>query len=208
MEVNLSDVLKFGISLFSVIDPLGSIPIFLTLTKSYSDKEIKKISLACACTIFITITISLLFGERILHFFGISLPSFQIAGGILIGFMGINMMSAKHDVKMSDEEVRERINVEEIGIVPLAIPLLAGPGTISTTIINGKKFSQLTDYLLIFVIIFIIAIATRYILIFARPIGNKLGTVGVNVMTRIMGLILMALSVEFIAAGIKEIFNL
>src|SRR3989338_1756187 len=147
MDFHFGDSWKFGMTLFSVLNPLGAIPIFLSLTKNNSDLEIKKISTTCAITIFVTITIGMLFGGKILTFFGISIASFRIGGGILLGTMAFNMLSAKqHNSKINQDEIDAKSNVDEIGIVPLAIPLLAGPGTISTSIIHAEKFDQLGDY--------------------------------------------------------------
>lgn len=207
MEFNFSDSWKFGITLFSVLNPLGAIPIFLSLTKNNSDLEIKKISTTCAFTIFITITVGMIFGGKILQFFGISVASFRIGGGILLGTMAFNMLSAKqHNSKINQDEIDAKSNVEEIGIVPLAIPLLAGPGTISTSIIHAEKFVGIGEYAESIIATLLVALMIKYILRFSRTIGAKMGTVGLNVMTRIMGLILMALAVEFISGGIKQIF--
>jgi len=207
MDFSLSDTLKFGISIFSVLNPLGAIPVFLTLTKNNSDQEIKKISTTCGLTIFITITVGLLFGGQILNFFGISIASFRIGGGILIGTMALNMLSAKqHTSKINQDEIEAKSDVDEVGIVPLAIPLIAGPGSISTSIIAAEKFNSFSQYAASIVIVILISLSIKYILRSARTIGAKMGTIGLNVMTRIMGLILMALAIEFISGGIKQIF--
>lgn len=207
LDFSLVDTMKFGISIFSVLNPLGAIPVFLTLTKNNSDLEIKKISTTCALTIFITITVGLIFGARILQFFGISIASFRIGGGILLATMAFNMLNAKqHNSKISQDEIEAKSDVEEIGIVPLAIPLIAGPGSISTSIIAAEKYHSVAQYGASIVVVIVVSISIKYILRSARTIGARMGTVGLNVMTRIMGLILMALAIEFISAGLKQIF--
>lgn len=207
MDFNFGDTWKFGITLFSVLNPLGAIPIFLSLTKNNSDQEIKKISTTCAFTIFLTITVGMVFGGKILQFFGISIASFRIGGGILLGTMAFNMLSAKqHNSKINQDEIDAKSNVDEIGIVPLAIPLLAGPGTISTSIIHAEKFNGIGEYVSSVIVTVLVSFVIKYILRFSRTIGSKIGTVGLNVMTRIMGLMLMALAVEFISGGVKQIF--
>lgn len=207
MDFNFGDTWKFGITLFSVLNPLGAIPIFLSLTKNNSDQEIKKISTTCAFTIFLTITVGMVFGGKILQFFGISIASFRIGGGILLGTMAFNMLSAKqHNSKINQDEIDAKSNVDEIGIVPLAIPLLAGPGTISTSIIHAEKFNGFGEYVSSIIVTVLVSVVIKYILRFSRTIGSKIGTVGLNVMTRIMGLMLMALAVEFISGGVKQIF--
>ena len=176
------------------------------MTREFSEKEIKKIATSCALAVFITLLVSLLIGNRVLDFFGITIASFRIAGGFLIFTMSLSMLSAKnHSAKLSKNEIEE-YDPEEIGIVPLAIPLLAGPGSISTSIIKAEKLGSPTEWLGHFVALVILCVLVKIVLNFSRTLGDRLGTLGLNVMTRIMGLILMALSVEFVANGVKEIF--
>ena len=148
--------------------------------------------------------ISLVFGQPILNFFGIGIDSFRIGGGILIGSMAFSMLSAKPKI---NEAEMENTKITEIGIVPLAIPLLSGPGAISTSIIHAEHFDTTVHWIGSAVAIFLIGIAIKLLFKFSRPIGKKLGQVGVNVMTRIMGLILMSLAVEFVVGGLKSIFK-
>ena len=206
MEQIISDSLKFGISLISILNPIGVIPIFLSLTSRYSDHKIKLVAHSCSFTVAITIIISLLLGQKILAFFGISIASFTIGGGILIFSMAFSMISAQHaHSKMNPDEIDDAEETAEIGIVPLAIPLLSGPGTISTSIIQSKDFNHFSQWIGAIFMIIIVAILVNLVLRYSRRIGNKLGKIGLNVMTRIMGLILLSISIEMIISGVKEI---
>lgn len=206
MESVLTDSLKFGIALLSIINPLGAIPIFLGITRENSQEDIKKISSSCAIAIFITILISLAIGQKILHFFGISIASFRIGGGFLLFTMALSMLKAKNSSAKLNKEEMEFQDPNEIGIVPLAIPLLAGPGAISTSIIKAEGLTGIYSWIGIIIVVFIIAVTVKLVLNFSRTIGEKMGSLGLNVMTRIMGLILMALAIEFVTGGIKTIF--
>lgn len=208
MEEILSSSLKYFIALLSILNPIGALPIFLGMTREFSEKEIKKIATSCAIAVFVTLIISLVIGNRVLDFFGITIASFRIAGGFLIFTMSLSMLSAKnHGAKLSKNEIEE-FDPDEIGIVPLAIPLLAGPGAISTSIIKAEQIGKTGEWLGHIIALVILCILVKLILNFSRTLGDRLGTLGLNVMTRIMGLILMALSVEFVANGIKEIFSI
>lgn len=201
----LNDVLKFAVSLLSIINPIGAIPVFLGFTRVKKNLNIQKISNACAVTTSITIFISLFFGQSILSFFGISIPSFTIGGGMLLFTIAFSMIAAhQSDSKINTEEL-EKVGMEkELGIIPLAIPLLAGPGAISISIIQAKNFSSTYHWIGATVVVLLIGILIKVLLTFAQDIGRKMGQIGINIMTRIMGLILLATSIEMIASGVKE----
>lgn len=206
MEQIIADTLKFGLSLISILNPIGVIPVFLALTLRYSDHKIKLVARSCSLTVAITIIISLIIGQKVLAFFGISVASFTIGGGLLISSMAFSMIKAQQtDAKMNQDEIDDAEETAEIGIVPLAIPLLSGPGTISTAIIQAKNFNHISQWIGAIVIILLVALIVYFILRNSRAIGNRLGKIGLNVMTRIMGLILLSISIEMIVSGIKEI---
>lgn len=209
MEDSLAIALKYFISILSIVNPLGAIPAFLTITRSFSQDEIAKISSSCAISVFVTLLVSSLLGEKILDFFGIHIHSFRIGGGIIIAMSALNMLRAQ-DVqsKITQDEIDRQSQIKEIGIVPLAIPLLAGPGAITTSIIQSNGFISGLDWLLAIVALFIIGSLVKLILTLSRGIRDRLGRVFLNVMTRIFGLILLAISIEHITIGIKDIFNL
>lgn len=200
-----TDYLKFLAAVFSVTNPFGVVPIFITLTAGYSRQErhstAQRTSLAFAC-----VMILLLFaGDPILRFFGISISSFKAAGGVIILLMAISMVHAKvSHVKQTAEEAEDAADKASIAIVPLCIPLLAGPGAMSTVIVYSHQGTSITHFMLLAGGILIITLFIWLCLISAPFIANLLGRTGMNVVTRIMGLILAAIGVEFIAEGFME----
>lgn len=208
-----SMALKFLISLISVTNPIGAIPVFLTLTRGLSTDDIKKISTSCALAVSVTTVVSLFLGHYVLAIFGISVSSFRVGGGILLMLMAINMINARpNNSKLTSDEIHASNKSNEIGIVPLAIPLLSGPGCISTCILKGEailkstQLNQYTQFILAIIDLIILGFIIKFILLFGRKIGRKLGEVGLNITSRIMGLIILALSIEFITGGLKSIF--
>lgn len=201
----LNDILKFSITLLSILNPIGVIPVFLGFLRTKKNLNISKVSNVTALATGTTILISLFCGQTILGFFGISISSFTIGGGILLFTIAFSMISAhQSDSKINSEEL-EGVDFErEIGIIPLAIPLLSGPGAISTCIIQAKSFTSTYHWVGAVIVVVLIAIAIRYMLFFSQDIGRNLGQIGINVMTRIMGLLLLATSIEMVASGIKE----
>ncbi|MDF7801056.1 YchE family NAAT transporter [Pontiellaceae bacterium B1224] len=202
-----TEYLKFLAAVTSVANPIGLIPIFVTLTVACTKRERQSIArqtcLAFACVLIIT----LFAGEPLLGFFGITVASFKTAGGIIILLMAISMVHAKvSPAKQTKEEAVDAIDKKTIAIVPLCIPLLAGPGSISTVIVYSQHSYSIVHFLLLTVEIIVIALIVWICLSSAHFIAKLLGQTGINVITRIMGLVLAAIGVEFITHGIMEIF--
>lgn len=142
-------------------------------------------------------------GNYLLDFFGIDIDSFRVAGGILLLLMSVHMLQAKiSTVKTNENEQSEAVEKEDVAVVPLAIPLLAGPGSISTVILFSSTMPGFLDKIVLGVIIIMAALLILPTLILSKPIGQRLGATGLNIATRIMGLILAAISVKFILEGI------
>jgi multiple antibiotic resistance protein len=151
--------------------------------------------------------VSAFLGDSILNFFGISIPSFQVGGGILLMLIAISMMHGKQShTRQTPEEAQTLDEREVTAIVPLSIPLLAGPGAISHMIITAQQNSSFAGHLSLIIPIFCIAIIIWVVLRLAVRISHKLGTIGINIVTRLMGLILAAMAVEFIAHGLTGLF--
>jgi multiple antibiotic resistance protein len=206
MNQAFEDTMKFSITLLSILNPIGIIPIFINITKKSSQTQVNKISNSCSMAVIATIIVSLVAGQVVLEFFGISIASFTIGGGVLISTMAFSMISAHSSgAKLNEEEIDHIQDLRELGIVPLAIPLLSGPGAISTAIIHAKSFSTSIHWIGAILSVFIIGLIVKLILSSSKKIGEKLGTIGLNVMTRVMGIILLAISIEMIIGGIKEI---
>lgn len=200
-------LLKIGIALFAIVNPIGSVPIFISATSGWSSTERSKTAKTVALTVFIVLTIAAFLGDQILDFFGVSIPSFQVGGGILLMLIAISMMHAKQSgAHQTPEEVQSLAEKEVIAIVPLSIPLLAGPGAISNMIIAAQQNSSVAGHLSLIIPIFFVCAIIWLVLTLAVAITRKLGTIGINIVTRIMGLILAAMAVEFIARGLTGLF--
>ena len=205
----LNDFFQIFVPMFSILNPLGSIPIFLALTAGYSPDRLKAISIACALTVAIGLIVSAILGRYILDFFHISIDAFRIGGGILIMINALSMIQGRiGQSKMNAREFEKQKDAENIGIVPLAIPLLVGPGSISTTILYSKTFTSAQQWTISIFVFILLGFIVYIVQFFAKKIKRFMGDVGVNVMTRIMGLILIALGAEFIITGIKGSFSL
>ncbi len=208
-EFNVDLALKYLVTLFSIINPLGVIPIFMAMTREFSEQEIHSVSRTCSLAVVITLLTSLFLGTYILKFFQISIPSFTIGGGILLFTMAFGMISAKiSSSKINPQELKEQEKEtrKQIAITPLAIPLLSGPGSISVSIIHSQTFTHISEWAMAAIGIVIIGLFLNWLLHSSKIIGPKLGIMGMNVMTRIMGIILLAMSIEMISTGIfKEL---
>jgi multiple antibiotic resistance protein len=200
-------LLKVTIALFAIVNPIGSIPIFISATEGWSRQERAKTAKTVAITVFIVLAVSAFLGDKILDFFGITIPSFQVGGGILLMLIAISMMHGKQSgTRQTPEEAQTMAERNVIAIVPLSIPLLAGPGAISSMIIAAQQTSSFTGHLSLVAPIFIIAVIIWLVLRLAVGISHKLGTIGINIVTRLMGLILAAMAVEFVAHGLIGLF--
>jgi multiple antibiotic resistance protein len=198
---------KITIALFAVVNPIGSVPIFISSTDGWSTQDRAKTAKTVALTVFIVLAVSAFLGDKILDFFGISIPSFQVGGGILLMLIAISMMHGKQSgARQTPEEAQTLAERKVIAVVPLSIPLLAGPGAISSMIITAQQNSSFAGHLALIVPIFIIAITIWLVLRLSASISNQFGSIGINIVTRLMGLILAAMAVEFIAHGLIGLF--
>lgn len=200
-------LIKTTIALFAIVSPFGSLPIFISSTNGWSERDRAKTARTVALTVFIVLIGSAFFGELILDFFGISIPSFQVGGGILLMLIAIAMMHGKQSgARQTPEEADDLAEREVIAIVPLSIPLLVGPGAISSMILSAQQQASIVGHLLLVIPALIIAIVVWLVLQLADSITKRLGTIGINIITRLMGMILAAMAVEFIAHGLNGLF--
>jgi multiple antibiotic resistance protein len=182
-------------------------PIFLSLTSRKNPLQRRQTAMTTAFAVAMVLFTSLLAGEPILSFFGIGLPAFRVAGGLLLLLMGISMLRVNDDrSRHTPEEDAESQDKSSVAVVPLAIPLLAGPGAISTTIVYAHRDLSLDHYLLFSGVIVSISLIILVILLLAPRITALMGQTGMNVVTRVMGLLLTSTAVEFIAGGITGLF--
>ena len=208
IDINFAIYLQFFIGLFAIVNPFGSLPIFFSMTAHQYEAERNHTSLVTSVSIGVILLVSLFFGKFILDAFSISLDSFRVAGGFLIVSIAMTMISGKlGEHKQNKEEKNADVSeYENIGVVPLAMPIMAGPGAIGSTIVWGTRYHQVTDYIGFSVSIILFSVVCYILFRFSAPLVKKLGKTGSNVVTRIMGLILMALGIEITVAGLSNLF--
>lgn len=193
--------------LVAILDPFAAIPLFITLTADQAPGERQKTVHTTVKSVLIVLFVSAFAGELILQFFGISLGAFRVGGGIVILLMAVSMLQVKDSrIRETPEERAEGIQKADVAVVPLAIPLLAGPGTISAMILAGHQARNLTDYLALSTVIVIATFSVYFALRLAMPLSRRLGVTGMHIATRILGLVLAAIAIEFIAKGLIALF--
>lgn len=205
--LHLPDYIKIFISLLAIVNPIGAMPIFLELISGMPGEQRRRIINTVALTVLLILLVSLFFGESILAFFGISIFSFRVGSGILIMLMAISMMHAKiSPISQTPEEADESRDRESIAVVPMSMPLLAGPGAISAVIIDAHRASGLMHYAIISLEIGLLSLVLWGVLRLSPYLSRHISATGINIITRIMGLMLAAIAVEFIANGLKGLF--
>lgn len=203
---NLQEYLRFVVTLTAVLDPFLAVPIFLTLTASRDAAARNALVRIVAITVFAVLAVSALLGDTILTTVGASLAAFRVGGGLVLLLMSLAMLNAQAGgLRQSRAEADELESRELSGVVPLAVPLLAGPGAISTTILAAQKGGA-THLAAILACIAIVSVLTWVVLRAAHVIGARLGTTGLNVATRLLGLLLAALAIQTMAEGLKALF--
>ncbi|BAH83092.1 YchE family NAAT transporter [Candidatus Ishikawella capsulata] len=200
--INLSKCIKYFIGLFAIVNPIGVIPIFVSLTNKYELKERNKINIITNFAVAIILFISLFIGNSILEVFGISIDSFRIAGGILIIMLAVSMITGK----IGDRQEDNNSNTNNIAIVPLALPLMAGPGAISLTIVWSSRYHSWQNLLGFSLTIAVFSICCCLLFKIGHFMVTFLGKNGINIITRIIGLVLMSLGIESIITSIKSLF--
>ena len=200
------EYLRFLVTLTAVLDPFLAVPIFLTLTASRSHASRVALVRAVAIAVFAVLAASALLGESILALMGASLAAFRVGSGLVLLLMALAMLNARAGgLRQSEEEAAEVESGEVSGVVPMAVPLLAGPGAISTTVIAAQKGGA-AHLAAIIACIALASLMTWLVLRAAEAIGGRLGTTGLNIATRLLGLLLAAFAIQTMAEGLKELF--
>lgn len=183
------------ITLLALVNPIAIVPFFIHYTQGFSSAQRQRTILVASCSVFAVIAVCAIIGLEVLDFFNISLASFQVGGGMLLLTSALAMLNAQPaEAKATPSEVDNAHSKTSIAVVPLTIPLLTGPATMSTVVIYADQAKTFFQH------------AALVCFSLARPIARVLGQTGINVMTRLMGLILAALSVEVMAAGLVKLF--
>jgi multiple antibiotic resistance protein len=201
--LEFTEYAKIFISLFAIIDPVGIIPIIIALTAGMSDQKRERVGRMASFTVFGLLLAALLLGEAILSFFGISIHSFRTAGGILLLLMSINMLIGHKPPPAPGDDTEA---TQSIAIVPLSTPLLAGPGAISTVIVDAHKADGAGHYGVMALVLAALSLTVWLTFLIAPWVSQRLGHIGSTIVTRLMGLLLAAIAVEFIAGGLRGLF--
>ena len=215
MELGV-EITKLIVAFMVLINPFGALSIYLDLTRNHSTRERRKIAKVATLSVFIVISVFAISGGFILKLLGISVGSFQVGGGILVLLIAISMMKGddnptKPDLGTSEDSeititAKPKDNVMSFAVVPIAIPMMVGPGGISTVIIYASAAQNYWDVISIIAAGFLISLFCYSVLMASAKVSKWLGDTGLSILNRIMGMLLAAVSVEIIVAGLKAIF--
>jgi len=201
--VTASDAMKFIVAMIIMMNPLGSLSIFLDLTRKTSLLAQRKVAKTCGLTMIAIMLITIWSGQELLEILGITISSFRFAGGIILLLMGLSMLQSKESpvsyTSEDDEAAKER---ESIAVVPLALPIIIGPGAISTLIIAGTDYPQILNKIVMSISCTLLALGMCMMLYFGNTIAKLVGLSVIKVVTRIMGMIIMAIAVGMLADGL------
>jgi multiple antibiotic resistance protein len=195
-------VLAFS-SLIFIVDPIATIPTFLVLTSDAEIKERRHMAKRASWTCFLVLSGFAMAGTVIFKMFGITLPAFRIAGGLIMILIGLDMVQARRSqTKETPSETQQALEKDDVSIVPLGVPMLAGPGSISTVIALMAQSTNWQHSILIIVAVALTAFISYWTLAAADRLGRRMGDTGIHILTRFMGLLLMAIAVQFILSGL------
>ncbi len=196
-------LLTFG-SLFAIVDPFAAVPTFLAMTARDTKEQRRRMARTACITCAGVMAIFALLGPLIFRVFGITLPAFQIAGGLVLLLSSLDMIRAKKSaMRETPEEVEEGMHKDDIAITPLAVPLLAGPGAITTSIVLAGRAQGIEQSLIFYLCIAVVALISYYVLTIAADGAKKLSPTILNIITRLMGLLLAAIGVQLILSALK-----
>ncbi len=206
----MSDTLAFALlcltSFFTLINPIGTMPIFMTMTANLDSTARTHTALKASIVAFLTLVLFAFSGQLLFKFFGISVNSFRVVGGVIFFLMGMDMLQARlNKVKVSKQDVHSYVN--DISVTPLAIPMIAGPGSMTNAIVMMEDAQTGARKAILIASILLVMLLTYLILYSSSKLIRILGETGNNVMMRLMGLIVMVIAVEFLFSGLKPIIR-
>lgn len=205
--MEFSQIVNYFINLFVVCSPLSALPALMNLSRGRSLAEKKSIARTASIAVAVILVIVTWVGGPILSFFGIKVPAFQLAGGFVLLLVAFSMLNAQTSrIKQTTEDEEAAAQKESIAVVPLAMPIMAGPGAITTVIVGVSSHPDPLSQFYMSLCAVLVALTTGSVLYFASPIERVLGQTGINIVTRIGGLILASLSVQAIATGAHGLY--
>jgi multiple antibiotic resistance protein len=205
--LDLSQLITYIVSLFVICNPISTFPAFLTMTHGRTLEERRRIGLVASGAVAIILVTVTWIGAPFLRFMGISVPAFQLAGGVIIFLLALSMLKAEPNrMKQATEDEKEARTKESIAVVPLAIPIMAGPGAISTVIVSVNTHPGPLNQFYFSICAVCVAAMMGLLLYFAHPLEKLFGRSGINIITRIAGLLLAAIAAQTISRGIIGLF--
>jgi multiple antibiotic resistance protein len=202
------DLLKPLIALLAIVNPIGAVPFFLAFTQGLTREQRRRTLRVASFSAFCVIAISGLAGLKIIAFFGISIASFQVGGGMLLLISSLHMLNAEPAESRGGDVAEGQARADagaSIAVVPLTIPLLTGPATISTMVIYAEKTRHFWEHALLVGYGVVVGAATWAAFAASGRIAKVLGRTGINIMTRLMGLVLAAIAIKFITDGLVQL---
>ena len=190
-------------TLFSMMNPIGNVGVVAGMTTDRPGGEARRIAWTCAVAVAITLLVVAWSGSYLLDFFGITVDSLRAAGGIIVLLIGLHMLFNKSEHKQTPAEIEDAKPRESIAVVPLAIPIVAGPGTMAAVLVAAQQHPSILSTVELSVVILGLSALCGLLFSFAAPISSRLGESGMGVITRIMGMILAAIAVGMLAEGLK-----
>ncbi len=204
---DFADYSRFLVTLLAILTPFAAIPVFLAMTGGQDERFRTRTANMAAATVFCVLVVSAITGDLLLRILGTSLDAFRVGGGIVLFLMSLSMLNAKMSaVQQTPEEADEAGQKSTLGVVPIGIPLLVGPGSISSTIIETKRSAEFAHLAAVVGCIALVCVVVWITLRLADPIGRQLGRTGLNILNRIFGLLLAAIAVQIVAVGLIGLF--
>ncbi len=199
-------IMSFG-SIFSIVDPFSALPVFVALVGGESREVQARVAFRAALTCFVVLSTFGVAGALIMSFFGITIAAFKIAGGIVLFGVAFEMMHARESTtRATTEEKVEAETKNDVGLIPIGLPLLSGPGAIAAVMVLVGKAETLPNRLVVYATILVVSVLAFLILRSASRLATFLGKTGINVIGRVMGLLLAALAAQFIIDGLRDSF--
>ena len=196
------------ISIITLINPVGIIPTYLNIIENFDKKDQKEITFKASIVAFILLVLFAIMGTFIFNFFNLTIYAFKIVGGILFFRIGLNMVESRMSrTKSTPQEEKEAMHKDDITYTPLAIPLIAGPGAITSVMILSENVITVSEKILFISAIAICVIITYIILVASKKMSKMIGTTGIRIIQRVMGIILMAIAVQLIFSGLNLAFQ-
>ena len=201
-----AELVTFAIAMLAITNPIGNLAIFASLTGDKTPEEKKKTAFTAGVAITIILIVVTWTGGLLLRAFGIDIASFETAGGVIIALMGISMLHAKTSpIHHTQEEQDDAKTKTSVAVVPIAIPIVAGPGAITTIIVNTHQYQTIEDKVMISGVCILIAVLLWLCFFFSAPVSRMLGVSGIKIVTRIMGIVLASIAFGMITSGLKAL---